>query len=108
MKQFLNMWCARLRLRFGTRGESITETLAAILICSLAILMLYTALASASRMNAAADEQSANLRNDIFAAETQGEPEEGLREVRVTGFEESYEVQYYGGQTGDVMSYRLP
>ena len=108
MKQLLNKWCAQLRSRLGMRGESITETLAAILICSLAILMLYTALASASRMNAVADSQAADLRNDIFAAETQGEPKGDLREVRVVGFDEGYQVQYYGGQTGDVMSYRLP
>ena len=108
MTRLLNKWRGRLRFRLDTCGESIVETLAAILICSLAILMLYTALASASRMNAAADAQAAALRNDIFAAETQGEPEDGLREVSIVGFSETYQVQYYGGQTGDVKSYRLP
>ncbi len=107
MKQFVNKTLAQLRGRLGSRGESIVETLAAVLVCSLAILMLYTALSSAARMNAAADAQAVNLRESIVSAETQQSPEEGLREVSVAGFDEVYLVQYYSGETDDIKSYSL-
>lgn len=107
MRRLLTQTVARLRARLGTRGESIVETLAAVLICSLAILMLYTALSSASRMNVGADKQSSDLQEAIIAIETQQNPEGELREVSIVGFERTYSVQYYGSEESDIKSYRL-
>ena len=108
MKRFVTSRFDQLRMRLNMRGESIVETLAAVLICSLAILMLYTALASAARMNTAADAQSAQLRDTIIAAEMQQEPEGMPREVTVAGYENvPYVVDYYGGKVDGLKSYRL-
>ena len=108
MRRLLTQVIARVRFRFGTQGESIVETLVAVLICSLAILMLYTALSSAARMNAGADTQAGQLRDAIVATETQQNAEGDLREVSIVGFEQTYSVQYYGNDTSDIKSYRLP
>ena len=42
-------------------GETLVETLAAILMCTLAVLMLTTAVLTASRLNRAASERDANI-----------------------------------------------
>lgn len=96
----------KLRMRLGSRGESVVETLAAVLVCSLAILMLYTALASASRMNATAESQALGLREDILAVESQAESK-GFDNVSISGFDETYSVEFFSGENGNLTSYRL-
>lgn len=101
---------ASLGARLGMRGESLVETLAALLICSLAVLMLYTALTSAARMNNQADQNSQLLRDDLFAAEMQGARDGAAQEsgqVRFSGYEEAYDVTIYTGSTGTYKSYSL-
>lgn len=100
------LFAAKLRARFNACGESIVETLAAVLVCSLAILMMYTAMASASRMNAAAESQAAGLREDVLAVEVQAESA-GVNTVSVSGFNETYDVEYFVGENENLISYRL-
>lgn len=97
---------AKLRARLNTCGESIVETLAAVLVCSLAILVMYTAMASASRINAAAESQAAGLRDDVMTVEMQAESV-GFNTVSVSGFTETYDVEYYVGENENLVSYRL-
>lgn len=108
MKRLVNKheFAEKLRARFNTCGESIVETLAAVLVCSLAILMMYTAMASASRINAATESQAAGLREDVMAVEMQAEPT-GFDKVSVSGFNETYDVEYFVGENENLISYRL-
>lgn len=92
---------------FGSRaGESIAETLAALLICTLAVLMLFTAVSSAVRMNALADQSTEATLQASREAETGASDASDRREVTVDGFDERYEVEYYDGGSGGVISYR--
>lgn len=102
MKQFWHKLVNRLR---ASKGESIVETLAAVLICSLAILMLYTAVASASRMNYAADAAAAEARQATYEAEAQT-PTGDYREVTVDGFTDTFPVEYYTSANGSAVAYR--
>ena len=93
----------------GKRGESVVETLAAVLICTFALLMLYTALATAGRINSQADDLSQQLYNQTYTAQAQVR-EDGMhdyRAVTVEGFDESYTVEYFEVQSDGYTSYRL-
>ena len=99
------MGSLRTRLR-SQAGESVVETLAAVFICTLALLMLYTAVATAARMNADADAAALALRESAIAAEVQDRTGE-RREVTVDGFTEPYVVVYSGEGDGGYVSYSL-
>ena len=90
----------------GSRGESVVETLAAVLVCTFAILMLYSALAASSRMNAEADARLEQARADMTAADAQQGTGE-YAEVEVEGFDETYLVEYYESDSGEYATYRL-
>ena len=52
------------------KGETLVETLAAILMCTLAIVMLTTAILTASRLNQTATDQDEDLYTQQTDAET--------------------------------------
>lgn len=102
----MNRRFARIVARLRSQvGESIVETLAAVIVCTLAILMLFTAVSVAMRMNVAADADAAEAREAVLAAESQ-EPTHDYREVVVDGFDETFYVEYYGSDDGSVFTYR--
>lgn len=57
--------------RNDTRGETLVEVLASILICSLSVLMLFGAAGFASSRNLAAQDTDAQFYDDLTKAERQ-------------------------------------
>jgi type II secretory pathway pseudopilin PulG len=92
-------------------GETLVETLAAILMCTLAVIMLTTAVLTASRLNQAASEQDANILTQREAAEQFSSfSGTGSNTITITvssnGTENTYSnIPVYGGS--DVMSYEV-
>lgn len=89
----------RLRAKlFARRGETLTETLCALLVVALASLALAAMLSAANRLNASAIERDDALYIGLTAAEGRtSTPEPG--EVAVTGdggFSAKFAVDWYG------------
>lgn len=99
------------------RGETLVETLAAILVCAFAITALFAATAVASRLNAQANERSARLSKELAAAEASGgyleprsdgtlEPTTEPERQTITIGGTTYDVTLSGGP--DVVSWETP
>ena len=94
------------------KGETLTETLVAILLVGLASVVLASMIGAASRMGVQAKEQDEKLRDAVTAVETQ--PDEAKTEaanpnVQVTiGSEpaENFAVTYFSDEDGTLYSYR--
>lgn len=85
----------------ANRGETLVETLCAILVSSFAIVMLTTAVVASATANKAADDRDAVLQVEQQAAESHSDAV-GTGTVTLGGA--SYSVTYYGGD--DMVSYR--
>jgi hypothetical protein len=95
------------------RGETLVETLAAILVCSFAILMLFTATSVATRMNSEAYDREIDIQRQHVPAERHQTPtdpsaddllgEESTKEMSFGG--KTYVMRLYGGD--DLRSYDL-
>lgn len=94
------------------KGETLTETLVAILLVGLASVVLASMISAASRMGAQALEWDTALYEAVTAVETQ--PDEAKTEaanpnVQVTiGSEpaENFAVTYFSDENGTLYSYR--
>ncbi len=94
------------RMGRATSGETLTETLVALLISTLGILLLTTSIVSAININRAATARDQDLRSQKQAAELQDEPAgTGTVTVAVDGKETAVDVTFYGGD--DISSYAL-
>lgn len=94
------------RMGRATSGETLTETLVALLISTLGILLLTTSIVSAININRAATARDQDLRSQKQAAELQYEPAgTGTVTVAVDGKETAVDVTFYGGD--DISSYAL-
>ena len=91
------------------RGETLTETLAALLIVGLASGVLATMVIASSRMNATAMDKDAALYAAVTAAET-GPEKTGETHPQVTVTIDSvpveFDVSYYGDDDGTLSAYR--
>lgn|GEM_PF-3491464 len=95
------------RVNRTASGETLTETLVALLISALGILLLTTSIVSAISINRAATARDRDLRSQKRAAELQSEPAgTGTVTVAVDGREAMVGVTFYGGD--DISSYALP
>lgn len=96
-----------MRKRLGNRGETLIETLAAILIAAMASMMLMTAVAVSSKLNRAAQEADAALRLSQEAAELrQSAGEEDTVEITNGTNSSLYPVTRYGS-ADSVTAYAL-
>ncbi len=89
-------------------GETIVETLVAVLICSFALFVLFTAVSVAGRINAEANDAYERSRQSADVAESQegGDPSM-QRTVEVDGvYPGSYLVYYYSSDADSAPSYR--
>lgn len=86
------------------RGETLTETLAAVLIVALSSVVMLTMTMSALRIDQAAEEMDRQLQEEQAAAERQDVWELRQVEVRVGGNTYAYEVHRTGGG-GKLASY---
>lgn len=87
----------------SSRGETLVETLAAILIASLSVAMLLGGVTVSVRLGRHADETDAYFYETLTAAETRQTPAPdaaGSPVVRITAGRTSIElpVQVYGGE----------
>lgn len=93
------------------KGETLTETLVAILLVGLASVVLASMISAASRMGAQALEWDTALYEAVTAVETQPDEAktEAAKKVQVTiGSEpaEDFTVAYYSDADGTLYSYR--
>ena len=92
----------------NSRGETLTETLVAILIAVLASMMLLTAAIAASNLNRAAAAADADLRAQQEVVERQDEVN-GIAYVTIEDGNKTtrYPVQRYGGGTRGLQAYAV-
>lgn len=94
------------RKRLGHRGETLTETLVAIVIISLSSVLLASMVGAASRMNAAVLERDRVFYAELSQAERQLTPRaSGTVTVRIGGEAVEFPVTVYGA--GGLVSYAL-
>ncbi|SEH41729.1 hypothetical protein SAMN06298223_0700 [Olsenella sp. KH1P3] len=96
----------RCRVGRGERGETLAETLVAILICTLASVMLLAASATAARLSRQAEDREGDLWEQRQAAESDryvGSRGSDRATVQVDG--RSHTMLISGGD--DIVSYRL-
>lgn len=87
-------------------GETLVETLAAILVFTLASLLFVQMAVTAARINQSARAQDAAYTQQLEAAERQtGDGTGGTVEIRGGSGSWSYAVTVYGGEAGDICSY---
>lgn len=87
----------------STAGETIVETLVAIVICAFAVVVLTTSTVVAARLNAAAQTRDASFDKQRTAAETGAAASAADGTVTIAG--KDYSVLFYGGDA--VSSYEL-
>lgn len=81
------------------KGETLTETLVAVLIVGLASVVLASMIGAASRISTQVLEREKDLYEEIAAAETQtGSGQDGVVTVRIGGTDKNFAVSYYGGE----------
>ena len=99
--------------RPNERGETLVETLASIVVCTFAIIMLFTAAAVASRMNADAYDREVDIQRQHVPAERQQPAAEssddgllGMGTTKKMPFGgKTYVMEVYGGDS--LKSYKL-
>ena len=91
-------------------GETLTETLCAVLVMSLSSVLLATMISAASHMNASALEKDSALYSELTTAEarsaTKSEPK--TVEVTINGTKVTFATTYYGGGDSALTSYSYP
>lgn len=93
------------------RGETLTETLAAILMVALSAVVLCTLAVTAARINRAAGEGDARFRQNQAVVERQRPDADGTLAqngsvtITVNGAASTYPVTIYTMENGDLTSY---
>lgn len=94
------------------KGETLTETLVALLIVGLSSVVLASMIGAASRMGVQAKEQDEKLRDAVTAVETQpdeaktGETDSKVQVTIGSNPAEDFTVAYYSDADGTLYSYR--
>ena len=91
-------------------GETLTETLCAVLVVSLSSVLLATMISAASHMNATALEKDRALYTELTAAEARSaaKSEPKTVEVTINGTKVTFAATYYSGEDGALTSYAVP
>lgn len=89
------------------RGETLVETLAAILVVALSTVLLVQLTMASTRLNRDVERADSSFRAELAAAEGLQEPQAGVLTVQGALGTYSYEVEYYGAADG-LRAYRLP
>lgn len=90
-------------------GETLTETLCAVLVMSLSSVLLATMISAASHMNATALEKDSALYSELTTAEERSaaKSEPKAVEVTINGAKVTFAATYYGGENGALTSYAV-
>ena len=78
------------------KGETLTETLVAVLLVGLASVVLASMISAASRMGAQALERDTALYEEITVAEAQSSGQNGSVTVEIGGSSQNFNVTYFG------------
>ena len=78
------------------KGETLTETLVAVLLVGLASVVLASMISAASRMGAQALERDTALYDEITVAEAQSSGQNGSVTVEIGGSSQNFNVTYFG------------
>lgn len=91
-------------------GETLTETLCAVLVMSLSSVLLATMISAAAHMNASALEKDRALYTELTAAEARSAAKSEPKAVYVTinGTKVTFAATYYGDKDGALTSYAVP
>lgn len=98
----------RRKLR-SRRGETLIESLVALLLVSIASVALIAMVTSASRMNKAANQLDSGLYAAVSAAEVRQDnedKEDGTVTVTVDGDSVTKDVTFYGSGDASIFSYQ--
>ena len=99
-----SMTCALKRKLKSDSGESLIEVLAAILVCVLALVILFGATMAAANLNGKAETQDAALQEEQIASEEwQTSYAGGTGTVKVSS--DYYQVTFFG-ESGELISYK--
>ena len=91
----------------ANRGETLVETLAAILVITLSATLLVQLTMTSTRLNRNVERADGDFRTELAAAEGLQEPQIGMLTVQGALDTYSYEVEYYG-EADALRAYRLP
>ena len=78
------------------KGETLTETLVAVLLVGLASVVLASMISAASHMSAQALERDTALYDEITVAEAQSSGQNGSVTVEIGGSSQNFNVTYFG------------
>ena len=90
-----------------TKAETLIETLVSLIVIVLSVLVISTCIMSAMRMNEQTREADEEYRQQLQQAEgQQGTPTDARVEIRFgTGMPVYVDVEQYGGEESDFVSY---
>ena len=91
----------------ANRGETLVETLAAILVIALSATLLLQLTMTSTRLNRDVERADGDFRAELAAAEGLQELQAGELTVQGALGVYSYEVEYYG-EADALRAYRLP
>ena len=90
----------------SAKGETLVETLVAILIITFSAIILVNTTIASTNINRKVESSDTNFREELAAAEGLQEPVDG--KITIKGDKTyTYDVEYYGKEDG-LRSYRIP
>ena len=91
----------------ASKGETLVETLVAILIITFSAIILINMTIASTNINRKVESSDANFRDELAAAEGLQNPAKGQIAVKSESGTYKYSVEYYGKEDG-LRSYRIP
>jgi len=89
-----------LKLIQNKKGETLLETLVAILILTVSAMLLAEVTASSTRINLDAEKVDKKYREDLEKVEKRETPISGEVTIKSGGTTYTYDVNYYGDKSG--------
>ncbi len=89
-----------MKLIHSKKGETLLETLVAILILTVSAMLLAEVTASSTRINLNAEKVDKKYRNDLEKVEKRETPTTGVVTIQNGGTSYTYDVNYYGDRSG--------
>lgn len=89
-----------MKLIQNKKGETLLETLVAILILTVSAMLLAEVTASSTRINLDAEKVDKQYREDLEKVEKREAPTAGVVTIQSGGTSYTYDVNYYGDRTG--------
>lgn len=91
----------------ASKGETLVETLVAIVIITFSAIILVNMTIASTNINRKVESSDTNFRDELAAAEGLQNPAKGQITVKSESRTYKYSVEYYGKEDG-LRSYRIP